>query len=200
MKNEVYLEPNQVPAAIRGAYSGKRFRAIVSEEVFIPADAGTWFEGSRTVYQAIDLETGETRPACDTMSAPWDASRKDQRINLKPGFAIIAHSIFCGKDMGLVIYVRPENAAAMLPAPVELSPVEKLVLKYTKERKSSYMGRDRYDMACEDMRYGGSAIKALGVETMPSRDEWNQAKAELIAAGFLNKAGAITTKGKNAIA
>jgi hypothetical protein len=199
MSNDIHLDPNQVPASIRRSYNGKHFRAVVTDSVFIPADAGTWSGGSRTVYTAIHLESGETKAACDTMSAPWDESRKDQRVELKDGFAIVAHNIFCGKDLGLVIYVRPENAAAMLPAPVDLPPVQKLILKYTKERKSSYMGRDRYDMASEDMRYGGITIKALGVETMPSRDEWNQGKAELIAAGFLNKAGAITTKGKNAI-
>jgi hypothetical protein len=199
MSQAIFLEPNQVPAAIRGAYAGKKYRAVIADSVFIPSHAGLWDSGSRTTFEAIHLETGERRPASDNMSAPWDSSRQDARVELKDGFAIVSHSVFCGKDMGLTIYVRPENAAAMLPAPVELAPVAKLILKYTKERKSSYMGRDRYDMAADDMRYGGSAIKALGVETMPSRDEWNAAKNSLIAAGFLNKAGAITTKGKNAI-
>jgi hypothetical protein len=33
----------------------------------------------------------------------------------------------------------------------------------------------------------------------PSREEWDASKAELIQAGYLNKAGAITNKGRNAI-
>jgi hypothetical protein len=39
-----------------------------------------------------------------------------------------------------------------------------------------------------------------GLDAAPTRDDWNREKAELIAGGFLNKSGAITTKGKNAAA
>ena len=197
MQNEtIYLDSNQVPATIRGNYTGKHFRAIVTDSVFIPADAGLWSGGSRTTYRAVNLETGATRAASDNMSAPWNSSRKDSRVDLRDGLAIVSHVYFCGKDLGLTIYVNPTNAAALLPAPVELSPLARAVLKYTKERKSSYNGRDRFDMLIEDLRYGDK----LGLDSIPTRDDWNREKAELIAGGFLNKAGAITTKGKNAAA
>ena len=194
----IYLEPSQVPAAIRGAYSGKKFRAIVTDSVYIPSDAGTWSGGSRTLYSAIHLTSGESRPACDSYSAPWDSSRKDQSVTLKPDFAIISHSIFCGKDMGLTIYIHPINAAALLPAPVELTPLERAVLKYTKEKKSSYNGRDRFDMLLEDLEFNFKR-QELNLEVKPSRADWNKAKDSLIAQGLLNARGAITTKGKNAV-
>jgi hypothetical protein len=54
------------------------------------------------------------------------------------------------------------------------------------------MGKDRYDMAMDDARYAGE-------KTFPSREQWNAAKQALIEAGYLNKAGAITVKGKNAL-
>ena len=191
----IYLEPAQVPAALRGRYDGKKFAARVCESVTIPADAGTWMGGSRSTYSAVYLETGDARQACDTMSAPWDASRGDCTVAMRPGFAIVRHSISCGKDMGLTLYLHPENAAALLPAPVELTALERLVLKYTKERKSSYNGRNRYEMAAEDWRWS-----QRGAEPWPyTADDWEDAKRALAARGLLNKAGAITPAGRNAV-
>ena len=194
----IYLEPSQVPAAIRGAYTGKQYRAVICDSVFIPSDAGTWSGGSRTLYSAIHLSTGESRPECDSYAAPWDSSRKDQRVQLKPEFAIISHSIFCGKDMGLTIYIHPINAAQLLPAPIELNQLERAVLKYTKEKKSSYMGQDRFDMLLSDLKYNFKR-EELNLDPIPTRNDWNLAKDSLINKGLLNARGAITTKGKNAI-
>lgn len=191
----IYLDSNQVPAAIRGNYTGKQFRAIVTDSVFIPADAGLWSGGSRTTYRAINLESGGTRAVSDNVSAPWSESRADQRIALRDGLAIVSHVYFCGKDLGLTIYVNPTNAAALLPAPVEMAPLLRLVLKYTKERKASYNGRDRFDMLIDDLRYGADK---MGLDFIPTRAQWDAAKADLIGDGYLTKAGAITTKGKNA--
>lgn len=194
----IYLEANQVPSVLRGGYDGKKFSARVAESVTVPSDAGLWSGGSRDVYSLVELASGVRHPMPGQNTSPFDGARQERTVTLKPGFTVVRHTIFCGKDMGLTFYVHPDNAAALLPAPAaDLSPVARLVLKYTKERKASYNGRDRYDMAADDFRYGGSAIKALGVETMPSRDEWNEAKALLISGGYLNKAGAITVKGRN---
>jgi hypothetical protein len=192
----IYLEPSQIPAAIRSGYTGKRFRAIVCESVFIPSHAGLWDGGSRTTFEAIHLSSGETRAASDNMSAPWDNARKDQRIALRDGFAIISHSIFQGKDMGLTIYLHPNNAVAILPPSIELNPLERLVLEYTMGRKASYNGRDRFDMLLDDLSYSKDR---KGLESTPTRDHWNAAKDSLIAQGFLNARGAITNKGRNAI-
>ena len=130
-------------------------------------------------------------------ASPRDNDRREHVIPLKPDYAIVRHTIFRGKDMGLTFYIHPDNAAQLLPAPAaELPPVQKLVLKYTKERKASYNGQDRYAMAASDWRYYG---KDWQLDAMPSRDDWQAAKEALIVAGYLNKAGAITVKGKNAI-
>jgi len=155
----------------------------------IPADAGLWSGGTRSTYSAIVLETGQAATVSDNMSAPWDATRKEQRIALKPGFAVVEHSIFCGKDMGLTFYVHPDNAAKLLPAPAEaLSEHESIVLNATCSYKSSYNGQDRYDMAKSDSRS----------MSFPTRAEWDSAKWLLIGKGLLNKAGAVTPKGRNA--
>jgi hypothetical protein len=197
MTNAIYLDPNMIPAHLRSGYNGKKFKAVVTTQVTIPADAGLWSGGTRDTFQLIHLETGTAVQASDNMSSPWNANRKDQQITLQSGFAVVEHSMFCGKDMGLTFYVHPDNAAALLPVPsAELSEHEQILLNATCSYKSSYNGRDRYDMAKND----AMPLWAPKPEniTFPTRDEWQAAKAQLIAKGLLNKAGAVTPAGRNA--
>jgi hypothetical protein len=192
--NTIYLDAKDVPAIMRGSYTGTKFRAHVCESMTIPMDAGLWSGGTREVYSVVDLDTGNRRlPGQD--AAPWDRSRKDLEVVLRPGLIVVMHSYFCGKDMGLTFYVHPENAAKLLPAPVELTVYERTVLRATLHFKSSYMGKDRYEMEREECRYSRNKDRVL----FPTRTEWDEAKATLITRGMLNKAGAITTKGRNAL-
>lgn len=204
--NTIHLEPNMIPPALRGAYDGKKFQAQVTATVTIPSDAGLWSEGSRDTYQLIDLATGEAVKASDNLTAPWDGARKDREITLQPGYAVIRHTIARGKDMGLTFFVHPDNAAKLLPAPpAPLTPYELTVLEATCGKKSSYGGKDRYQMAQDDCRPFGdspsSYLKSYGLDAatpFPSRAQWDEAKALLIGKGLLNKAGAVTPAGRNA--
>ena len=191
--NTIYLDPKMVPASLRGSYSGKAFKARVCETVTIPSYAGNWSGGSRDTYKAIDFETGNDVAVSDNVSAPWD-KRSDRTVTLSPRFCVVEHTIFCGKDLGLTFYVHPETAVKLLPAPAaELSETESLVLNATKSFKSSYGGKDRYQMAMDERRWAKDA------PPFPSREQWEAAKQSLISKGLLNKAGAITVNGRNAI-
>lgn len=190
----IHLEKSQVPGRLRGGYSGGKFKVRVVESVTIPADAGLWSGGSRETYRIVRLVDGAAVAGSDDMSAPWNRSRDDRAVTLQPGFAVVCHSMFCGKDMGLTFYVHPADAAALLPAPsAELRDLEKLVLKATRSYKSSYAGKDRYQMACNDLRWDRSK------PAIPTRAQWEEARTALIGRGLLNKAGAITVAGRNAI-
>lgn len=194
--NTIYLQPDMVPAQLRGAYTGRKFAAVVTETVTIPIDAGLWSGGSRDVYSVVSLDHG-TRELPGQSLAPWDRSGGDRVCKLVAGIVVVRHSMFCGKDHGLTFYVHPDNATKLLPAPAaELSAHESIVLKATAHFKSSYAGKDRYQMAKENERYGSRDHSGL---PFPTRDEWNAAKATLISKGFLNKAGAITVAGRNAV-
>jgi hypothetical protein len=188
----IYLEPDQVPGMLKGAYSGRQFKAIVCETATIPMDAGLWSGGSRETYRAVNLDTGIDVPLRGQNAAPWDAARREHEISLAAGVVVICHSMFCGKDMGLTFYVHPANATKLLPANTagELSETELLVLEATASLKSSYGGKDRYEMSRHNARYSSKAF--------PTREQWEQAKQSLIARKLLNKAGAITTAGRNA--
>ena len=191
----IHLEPSQVPAALRGAYDGRKFSAEVCESVVIPATAGLWDGGSRGFYKLVQLSDGQVIEFPGQDAAPWDPRNK-RRVQIKPGYAVVCHSIFCGKDMGLHFYVHPQNATALLPAKANLTPLEKMILEATRSLKSSYMGRDRYQMKFENHRYTPDGERGI---PFPTRAQWEQAKADLYSKGYLNKAGAITVKGRNAV-
>ena len=187
----IHLDPAMVPAALREGYNGKKFKAVVTEQMTVPLDAGLWSGGSRDHYTLIEFRTGREVAFPGQSSSPWDKSRVECPIQLQPGYAVVRHSIFCGKDMGLTFYVHPSNAAALLPAPAaELNEHEVLVLDATSRYKSSYNGKDRYEMALGYDRSMGRPV--------PSREQWETAKTSLIAKGLLDKRGAITVAGRNA--
>ena len=176
----MHLEPNQVPNHLKAGYSGKRFQAEPAENVTIPSHAGLWDGGSRTTYSAIELATGKAVPVSDNMSAPWSDKRQDLTVPLRAGFAIVKHSIFSGKDMGLTFFVHPSDVVKLIPEQPQddLSPVEIKVLAIHRGIKASY--RTDY--------YSRAGITIGEVEAI---------KARLCSLGYLNKAGAITVSGRN---
>ncbi len=107
------LKTKDVPANLRGNYSGRKFRLYVTNEVVIPSDAGLWSGGSREVYKAIRLIDGKEIQLGST-SAPWNPNRVDQTVVLIPGIAVVMHSFFCGTDMGLSFYVHPDNVVKFI--------------------------------------------------------------------------------------
>lgn len=185
----IYLEGRDIPASLRGSYTGNKFKVEVCETVTIPADAGLWSGGSRSNYHGVDLATGQRSQLSFSLASPWDNQRRDREVKLVPGKAVVESIMFQGKDLGLRIYLHPDNATKLLPVKTELSEHELFVLKATRHYKSSYGGKDRFELATE-YNYGH--------EKYPSREQWDAAKQALIASGHLNKAGAITVKGKNA--
>jgi hypothetical protein len=200
MANRIYLDKldpltSRIVGVAFPAYRGKKFAIEIRD---YPIDVRSyWDGGSRDYFTFVNLTTYETM----AMPAQSGFDRQIQgadSVTIPAGFACVQHTIFCGKDLGLTIIVGPSNAALLITEQsAALTEDQTLVLAYTRGRKSSYAGRDRCDMAIEDMR---SSRRFDPSKPEPiTRDRWNSAKASLIDAGYLNKAGAITVKGKNAI-
>jgi len=160
------------------SYNGKTF--CVSEFTGPMRLDSSWEGGSRSYFVVLDLASlrSITIPENGT---PFSNGGKIERISELPvNAAVIEHCLFCGKDLGIRIYVRPENMAKMLPAPtVELTRDQQIVLVATRSLKSFA----RFDEA--------SSYTAI------SRVAYDQAKAELIAKGLLKSNGAITDDGRN---
>jgi hypothetical protein len=202
MSATVHLTRDQVPAIFRTMHSGLKFKAVIGETVHIPASAGMWDGGSRDTYRALRLQDGAEIPLSNG-DAAYHGSQTDQTVSLGGGIVVVRSSVFCGKDMGLTIYMHPSDAAPLLPVPSDLPAYGRLVLMCTAGFKASYGGKDRYQMGQEECRYGGDhTMRRYGIRDAmdyPTRAQWDAAKAELIGRGLLNKAGAITVAGRNAI-
>ena len=189
MNKTIYLEPNQVPAVLRGNYSGKRFSVHVVDSVTVPAHAGLWSGGNRDVWDVIGIDGNRFR--LSDGDAAWNGTQQEKKIALVSGMIVRRHSQGAYTDM--TFYIHPETAVKLLPPPApELTPQEREVLRATKSYKSSYGGRDRYQMSQDDRRYDDKVPQM-------TRAQWDEAKASLIAKNLLNKSGAITVAGRNAI-
>ncbi len=164
-------------------YSGKKFRVDIFQS---PMNLSSyWSGGSRNYFVIVNMANKRAEPIPENGGIfQMNAFRMS---NLPENFAVVQRSFFSGKDAGITIYVNESNITKMLPSTEEVSWAEKVVLCATRSYKSSYAG-------IKDYRFR-EALQETGI----TREEWEKAKENLIQNGLLNKAGAITDKGRNAI-
>ena len=129
------------------------------------------------------MQASDTVPAQSAFDRPIHGA---DAVVLPDGFACVEHSIFCGKDAGITIHIRPANSAGLLPAPVDLSREQRIVLVATRSLKNTYAGVSNYRFV--------EANRDTGI----SREQWESAKADLIARGLLDSRGALNVAGRNA--
>ncbi len=181
MKTATYLEPSQVPKHLQTVhgYNGRTFKARTAESVTITGNY--WDGGSRSYWALVRLDTGAGTIA-PTDHPAFDArSIEGTTYPIPPGFCVVEHVIFCGKDLGLRFYVRPSDIAPLLPEPVtDLADSDLEILGYFSQWRS-----------CPERK---EALQRAGL-TDDVRDR-------LASAGYLkvarNGATAITIKGRNA--
>jgi hypothetical protein len=184
-----YLQPTdpvakQIAGICFPEYTGKKY----SVSVVAPGmrTDSCWQGGSRDYWAVLQLSTMKVA------SIPENGSGFGQYKNAlemplpAPDFALVRHSIFCGKDAGIHIYLHADNGAKLLPKPTEVTQNEKIVLVSTRSYKSSYAGVSNYRFV--------EARRDTGI----TATEWEEAKAALISRGLLLKTGAITVDGRNA--
>lgn len=183
MNKTIHLEPQQVADFLKelSGYSGKKFKAVITTSVFIPATAGLWDGGSRDTYFLIHLGTRRRHDVFQFQhESPWAHERTSVDLPIMENCVIVKHTHFQGKDLGLTFYVRPENVATMLPAPtrVFMTPNQQQVLNIVGAYKSSY----RREQA-----------QRQGIRLA----DYDSIIGELKNLGLLDSRGAITVKGKN---
>lgn len=163
-------------------YNGNKVKVEAREK--IDFHGTQWAGGQRYVYRVIRLEDFAT---IFIPTAPYQApSPHNNTHDMNPGVAIVQYNE--GNTESVTIYVHPSNLnQQLIPATPDITNDQRIVLSYTKGLKSSYAGIKNYRLS-EAMR-----------ETDITPERWELAKAECIQAGYLNKAGAITITGKNAI-
>ena len=161
-------------------YSGKKFAVQIQK---YPISVSSYWEGgSRDYYVFVNLNTLETTNEVPAQSAFDKPIKGADSVNLVPGLACVRHCYFCGKDLGLTIIIHPDNAPKYLPAPVDLTENQKIIL-------AAHAGLKSF------ARFDAIARKIPGF----NQSIYDTIKAELAAKNLLNKAGAITNDGRNAI-
>jgi len=147
-----------------------------------------WDGGSRSKFVMLDLATGKRLDIAQNGTVHDGGPIAPDGVKVPAGYVLAEHVIFCGKDLGITFHVDPNTATAFLPDNVELTSNELIVLKATARHQNTYGGET-------DRRFR-EATRKHDI----TRDAWNTAKAALISRKLLNRAGAITNSGRNAIA
>lgn len=184
--NTTYLEPNDPTTAVMRkaypAYNGRQFKMNIHAAPGMNLNS-YWSGGSRDYYRVIELATGRLLEVPQNGTV-FDNASFDNAAMPAPGYAVVEHTIFSGHDLGLTLHLHQENAAAYLPAAVEMTADEMIVLYMTRTTRSSYAGKSRAEMARDEYKI--------------TLARWDEARAALTARGLLTKVGALTTAGKNA--
>lgn len=171
------------------SYNGRKFEIEVNN--FPEQLDSYWTDGSRTYYAFYDISSG--REYNIPSNHPYFEKDKPRNLGgaLLKGVVLVANIIFNGKDLGITFYINDEDyewlyGQKAIPEP-ELEREKKIVLVYTRSRKSSYGGVSNYRF-----------IEARN-DTGITKEQWETTKEWLIKNMYLNSAGAITIKGKNAV-
>ena len=135
-----------------------------------------WDGGSRNYYKVVAMGGTFDMPTQSAFDSPVSGSDK---FTIPAGIAVVEHSIFCGKDMGLTLIVPEERLSTLLPEPsAEITQDQRKILEII----SSYIPKVRRDYA-----------RSAGIDFETVRDE-------LIETGLLRKNGSITADGRNLVA
>lgn len=108
------VKKSELPAEILAAfpdYKGRKFAVCLTDRVTF-SDLH-WGGGTRNSYKLVPLVEGATAEAL-TVGLPWNSPTEGATVALPAGFAVVEHSYFCGRDVGLRVYVNPTTTAGFV--------------------------------------------------------------------------------------
>lgn len=82
-------------------YRGRKFR--INQKGSVTFYNTNWGGGTRNSYAGVNYQNGKYEPLADF--SPWYNPAEGKTIAIPQGYAVIEHSIFCGKDCGLTIHL-----------------------------------------------------------------------------------------------
>lgn len=185
MTQSYFTKAPEVQDLVRQAfpeYQGKSFAVqIFAGPMTLTSN---WSGGQRDYWALVNMSTGRTYHVPEN-GTPWTrpSGFKCGRLPLNVALVRLSH----GYAKSTCVYVHPENITKYLPPAPELTQAQRIVLCATRGLKSSYAG-------IKDYRFH-EAHGRTGI----TREAWDTAKAECIGKGLLNRAGAISDEGRNAI-
>lgn len=118
MLDYVKVARKDVEAIVRATfpdYRGRKFKVAATESATL--HDLNWSGGSRSQYRSCTV-TGHPIGSADRFNrlAPWDHQAEGARVPVPPGAVLVRHSMICGKDTGLTIYVNPADMPRLIEA------------------------------------------------------------------------------------
>lgn len=175
---------NQIINATFPGYNGRKVVANVTDTVTMHGTM--WDSGNRRTYTLLRLADMATIPVPQESYGERSAGHHTA-FPIPDGVVVVVLNESGIAGDGIEIHSPAANITPLLEAPADLTKDEEIVLMATAGLKSSYAGIKNYRFS--------EARSRTGI----TQDRWDAAKAALIDRKMLNKAGAITTDGKNAI-
>ena len=188
----MYIEHKDAAPIVAKAfphYNGHRQINVLPLEQGVSVYNTYWDSGSRRKYVAINLETLDTISVPAVAPAQFGGPRDIPPITpavLPPNCAVAVLNE--GRYTHIELYVASANIPKFLPPVAELDRDVEIVLLATASLKASYGGIPNFRFTRAQEKYGITWAA------------WCKGKEDAIKAGYLNKAGAITANGRNAVA
>lgn len=118
LSDSVKVTRNDVAQIIRAtfpSYKGRKITVKPKASIAIDSSGLNWSGGTRYQYRACTLE-GQATGNLDrhNASAPWEKAPGSHSVEVLQGHVIVEHCMFCGKDLGLRIYVNPADMPKLL--------------------------------------------------------------------------------------
>lgn len=113
MKTPKPLKPLAIARIAFPSWGGRK--CSVSEGSTVRVECTFWDGGSRTEFVAVNLATGEVCGLPESARTPREmgGTAPDNLTIVPAGFALVSHSIYCGKDVGCnVTFGAPMALAA----------------------------------------------------------------------------------------
>lgn len=110
MSTTTKLRKSDIPRELLAAfpdYRGHTYKLDTSGRVWF--HDLHWSGGTRNQYVLVPLATGAKGNKLVT-GLPWCSPTEGVCVDIPEGFAVVCHSFFCGKDIGLTIYVSHPTA------------------------------------------------------------------------------------------
>jgi hypothetical protein len=94
-------------------YTGRKFRVeVVNHSIDVRS---YWDGGSREYFKFVRLDGQKGEIVIPPQSAYDKTVNGADAVTLVPGLVCVSHIYFCGKDLGLCVYIHPDNAPKLLP-------------------------------------------------------------------------------------
>lgn len=105
-----------IKTILAATYPEWKGRKVFVKEATSYQMSNYWSEGSRNFVKAYSLTAGVSKDPSDISQIPFHLSAH-ATVEIPKDAVLVEHSVFCGKDVGVTIYVNPVNLVKLFPTP-----------------------------------------------------------------------------------